>query len=66
MKNRTTTRLAELERQVETNVDPERWSLPLQVIDLDTGAKIGGVRYLPRPARVDYRNGLHLLDMSKD
>jgi hypothetical protein len=31
------------------------------VIDYETGKKIGGVHYLPRPTKVDYRNALHLV-----
>lgn len=61
MKAKTTTRLAALESRVAAQPDPEQWSLPVQVVDLETGKKIGAVHYLPRTAQPDYRNALHLV-----
>lgn len=61
MKAKTSTRLAALESRLAAQPDPERWSLPVQVIDYETGKKIGGAHYLPRQAKVDYRSALHLV-----
>ena len=61
MKAKTTTRLAALETRLAAQPDPKQWSLPVQVVDLETGKKIGGLQYSPRPTKVDYRNTLHLV-----
>lgn len=61
MKAKTTTRLAALEGRLAAQPDPERWSLPVQLIDYETGKRNGGLQYLPRTSKPDYRNGLHLV-----